>query len=74
MCSFCLGVLNDGVELGDVNHTLIGLIPKITELQRTVDFRPISLCTVLYKLISKALVNRLKGVLDSVLFLPKCFS
>ena len=64
---FCLGVLNDGKQIGEANHTLISLIPKIPEPQRASDYRPISLCTVLYKLISKAIVNRMKGMLDSVI-------
>ncbi|KAL6219920.1 hypothetical protein ACLB2K_007678 [Fragaria x ananassa] len=67
VCQLCLGVLNDEVELGDVNHTLLALILKIADPQRAIDFRPISLCTVLYKLISKVIVNRKKMVLDSVI-------
>ncbi|KAL6184343.1 hypothetical protein ACLB2K_045745 [Fragaria x ananassa] len=65
--NFCLGVLNEGKDIGEAKHTLICLIPKVPELQRTSDFQPISLCTVLYKLISKAIVNRMKGVLDKVI-------
>jgi len=51
-----------------LNATNIALIPK-GNIQTTMkDRRPITLCNVLYKLISKVLANRLK------VMLPKCIS
>ncbi|CAL9028661.1 unnamed protein product [Prunus brigantina] len=45
------------------NHTLITLIPKVTHPSRVTKCGPISLCSVLYKLVSKTIVNRLKEVM-----------
>ncbi|KAK0594791.1 hypothetical protein LWI29_000556 [Acer saccharum] len=63
----CLGVLNGGLDLNEVNKTLITLIPKVNPAMRMGDFRPISLCNVVYKVVSKALANRFCGVLNEVI-------
>ena len=55
-----LQVLNLGVVPESLNSTFIALIPKVKQPRKVFDFRPISLCNVVYKLISKVLVNRLK--------------
>ncbi|KAL8126087.1 hypothetical protein AgCh_013389 [Apium graveolens] len=48
-------------------HTNIALIPKKKNPQVMTDIRPISLCNVIYKVISKVLANRLKSIIDFVI-------
>ncbi|KAL5567922.1 hypothetical protein UlMin_024497 [Ulmus minor] len=65
--SACLGFVNGGHPLGSINETIITLLPKIKNPTRITEFRPISLCNVLYKIISKMLANRLRKIMDSVI-------
>ena len=50
-----------------LNDTTIVLIPKVKNPQSIKEFRPISLCNVIYKIISKCLVNRLRPLLDGMI-------
>ena len=59
--------LNSRSILKSSNHTFITLIPKVQNLERVSDFRPISLSNVIYKIVSKVIVNRLKPLLDSII-------
>ncbi|KAA3473268.1 reverse transcriptase [Gossypium australe] len=61
---FCLEVLNNGISLDEINRTMVVLIPKIASPTNLKNFRPISLCTVIYKIITKSVANRLKKVLE----------
>jgi hypothetical protein len=62
-----LSILNSGKMLRKINFSHISLIPKKKYLEQMSDFRPISLCNVVYKIISKVLANRLKLVLPFVI-------
>ena len=55
-----LDFLNNGNMLPEINHTNIVLIPKIRNPVKMSNFSLISLCNVIYKIISKVLANRLK--------------
>ena len=58
---------NTGVMPAGVNETAIVLIPKVDQPIELRDYRPISLCNVLYKVVSKCLVNRLRPILDELI-------
>jgi hypothetical protein len=51
----------------EVNETAIVLIPKNNDLEFLKDFRAISLCNVVYKVVVKCLVNRLRPLLHDII-------
>ena len=62
-----LDFLNFGISPPNFNETHITLVPKIKEPKKITDYRPISLCNVVYKIASKAIANRLKKFLPSII-------
>jgi hypothetical protein len=58
---------DDGTMPDEVNETAIVLIPKKNDPEDLKDFRPISLCNVLFKIVSKCLVNRLRPLLQDII-------
>lgn len=43
------------------------LIPKVVKPEKITQFRPISLCNVLFKIITKSMVGRLKGIITKLI-------
>lgn len=51
----------------DWNFTELCLLPKVPNPNLMKDLRPISLCSVVYKIVSKVLCDRLKIILPSII-------
>ncbi|KAK5786060.1 hypothetical protein PVK06_040687 [Gossypium arboreum] len=62
VCEWLQGVFAGNKMKDDLNNTLIVLIPKKDRPEDFSEFRPISLCSVLYKLVMKVIANRFKVV------------
>ncbi|KAL0408447.1 UNVERIFIED_CONTAM: hypothetical protein Sradi_1779100 [Sesamum radiatum] len=67
VCASMLNCLNNDSIDPLTNFTHIVLIPKCLDPSDMTQFRPISLCNVLYKLASKAIANRIKPFLSSII-------
>ncbi|KAK5824842.1 hypothetical protein PVK06_019626 [Gossypium arboreum] len=57
--TFCLAHLNGGMDINSINKTNIVLIPMNSNPMDITPFRPIGLCNIIYKLMAKAMANRI---------------
>ncbi|KAL8142958.1 hypothetical protein V2J09_015990 [Rumex salicifolius] len=64
---FVLNFFRSGVLPDSMNDVLVVLIARVAKPERIQQFRPISLCNVLFKTITKTMVNRLKGVIGKLM-------
>lgn len=62
-----LKFFNDDFFDSCINHTFIALIPKVKDPVNAYNFRHISLCNSIYKLVSKILANRLKQIMPVII-------
>jgi len=62
-----LDVLRGREILTGLNETFIELIPKTAHPEMVTQFGPISVCNVVYNLITKCIINRLKKILPKLI-------
>ncbi|CAN1246312.1 Transposon TX1 uncharacterized 149 kDa protein [Linum grandiflorum] len=67
ICSGVQAFFHSNRMLRSINHTWLTLIPKVPNATSMSQIRPIGLCQMLYKIISKLLASRLAAVLPSVI-------
>jgi hypothetical protein len=67
VCAAVLDCLHSGCMLKAINFTHIALIPKVKNLNNLSQYRPISLCNVLYRIVAKVISNRLKKVMPFII-------
>jgi hypothetical protein len=56
-----------GVMPNEVDDTAIVMISKKKDPEELKDFRPISLCNLIYKVVPKCLANRLRPLLQDII-------
>jgi hypothetical protein len=62
-----LRVLEGRDDIRGINQTFLVLIPKVASPEELGQFRPISLCNVIFKIASKVMANRLKVCLPEII-------
>ena len=72
-----LAVLNDSMEKGclplSCRRAVLTLLPKKGDLCEVKNWRPVSLLCTDYKIISRALANRLRDVMDQVVHIDQSY-
>lgn len=68
---YFLNILNNNLNLKPMNITNIILLTKVANPTSMVNFRPINLCNVIYKIIVKMMANFFQKVLDKCIDSPK---
>ena len=62
---------SSGKFMASLNTTFISLIPKKADTVNIKDFQPINLVGCIYKLLSKVLDHRLRGVINNLILKNK---
>lgn len=67
VCGEVTKIFEERVVPEFLNETIISLIPKTLNLESLSNYRPISLCNTIYKIVSKIIVGRLRPHLDRLI-------
>ena len=66
VCEEVKNIFKDGIVPDQLNDTLVTLILKCKSPNSLNNYRPISLCNSVYKIVSKILVERIKSFLSKL--------
>lgn len=66
LTKFCQNFLTTEEIPGELNCTLVCLIVKVKQVKKMTDLRSIALCNVLMRILSKALINRVKSCVKTI--------
>ncbi|XP_042973154.1 uncharacterized protein LOC122304957 [Carya illinoinensis] len=72
VCHAVLSFLKSPSNIATINDTFLVLIPKSSNPKSVSEYRPISLCNVIYKIITKMLTNRLKPIMSFLISPNQC--
>lgn len=72
LCNLIMDIFEDHRKVGEINSTLITLIPKVDKVECMKQFRPISLCNVTYKTVTKILATRLRNLMEDLVSPCQC--
>lgn len=67
VCDFIRNIFNGKSEVAEVNQTHLVLIPKVNAPEYIYQFRPIGLCNVNYKIVSKILLTKLNLIMPKLI-------
>lgn len=60
-------ILNKQGTIASLNHIYFAFILKIGKPKKITDYRPISWCNIIYRIVTKTIANRLKQFLHQVI-------
>lgn len=72
VCDFIRSCLHNPFRISSINETFLTLLPKDDNPDSMRKFQPISLCSVIYKALTKVIVNKLKGLMSYLIAPMQC--
>lgn len=69
---YILRVCNNLSLIAEINSIFLVLIPKVDHPEEVKDLRPIGICNVIFKLLTKIIANRLKPIIQSISSPTQC--
>ena len=72
LCQLVSSIFEQPALVKDINQTFVSLIPKVDSPDTLRQFRPISLCNVAYKMVTKIIASRFRLLMPQVIAPTQC--